>query len=65
MDEAEHGTAVPVAPAPHAPARPASPPGLPKPQSIAATFQNGVLHPHTQLPLFDGEEVELEIRRKK
>jgi ribonuclease HI len=36
-----------------------------KPQSIAATFEDGVLHPHTQLPLFEGEEVELEIRRKK
>jgi predicted DNA-binding antitoxin AbrB/MazE fold protein len=32
---------------------------------VAATFQDGVLHPHTQLPLFDGEEVELEIHRKK
>jgi len=37
----------------------------PKPQPVAATFHDGVLHPHTQLPLFDGEEVELEIRRKK
>ena len=37
----------------------------PKPQPIVATFQDGMLHPHTQLPLFDGEEVELEIRRKK
>jgi probable phosphoglycerate mutase len=36
-----------------------------KPQCISATFQNGVLHPHTQLPLLDGEEVKLEIRRKK
>ena len=37
----------------------------PKPQPIVATFQDGMLHPHTELPLFDGEEVELEIRRKK
>ena len=40
-------------------------PAPPKPQPITATFEDGVLHPHTQLPLFDGEEVELEIRRKK
>jgi hypothetical protein len=40
-------------------------PAPPKPQPITATFEGGVLHPHTQLPLFDGEEVELEIRRKK
>jgi ribonuclease HI len=37
----------------------------PKPQSVAATFEAGVLHPHTQLPLFEGEEVDLEIHRKK
>jgi len=37
----------------------------PKPLCISATFQNGALHPHTQLPLLDGEEVELEIRRRK
>jgi probable phosphoglycerate mutase len=36
-----------------------------KPLRISATFRNGVLHPDTQLPLLDGEEVELEIRRKK
>ena len=36
-----------------------------KPLCISATFQKGVLCPHTQLPLLDGEEVELEIRRKK
>lgn len=37
----------------------------PKPLCISATFQNGALHPHNQLPLLDGEQVELEIRRKK
>jgi ribonuclease HI len=37
----------------------------PKPRPVTATFHDGVLHPHTQLPLLDGEEVELEIRRKK
>ncbi len=33
--------------------------------SISATFRDGSLHPHTQLPLFESEEVDLEIRRKK
>jgi len=74
MDDAEHGRA-PRAAAPHvpslAPAKPGAQPGVtvpqapPKPRPIVATFQNGSLHPHTQIPLFDGEEVELEIRRKK
>jgi len=59
MDEAEHKR-VPRAAAPQ-PARTA----LPAPQPIVATFHDGSLHPHTQVPLFDGEEVELEIRRKK
>ena len=36
-----------------------------KPRRVKATYQGGALHPHTQLPLLDGEEVELEIRRKK
>ena len=63
-----------------APPKPASQPGVavlqapaplpakavpPKPQPIVATFQNGTLYPHTQLPLLDGEEVELENHRKK
>ena len=38
---------------------------MPKPLCVSASFQNGVLLPHVQLPLLDGEEVELEIRRKK
>jgi probable phosphoglycerate mutase len=62
MDDAESGRA------PHAPAPVAAQPSMiapPKPLIISATLQNGLLHPHTQLPLFDGEEVELEIRRKK
>jgi probable phosphoglycerate mutase len=54
------GVAVLQAPAPQ-PAKTAPP----TPQPIVATFQGGMLHPHTQLPLLDGEEVELEIRRKK
>jgi probable phosphoglycerate mutase len=58
------------APEPQAPASSALPPSAsktppPKPLCISATFQHGALHPHTQLPLLDGEEVELEIRRKK
>jgi probable phosphoglycerate mutase len=68
MDDAERGMT------PHAPTPRAVPPAAvaplfanapPKPLLISATFQNGVLHPHTQLPLLDGEEVELEIRRSK
>lgn len=72
MDDAESGI-VRQPPAPASAPRvatpsaspPASPPATPKPRPVVATFQNGALHPHTQLPLFDGEEVELEIRRKK
>jgi len=64
LDDAERGTS-PHAPAPRALAPQASRTAPPKPLTISATFQNGVLHPHTQLPLLDGEEVELEIRRKK
>jgi ribonuclease HI len=30
-----------------------------------ATFENGILRPHQQLTLFEGEEVKLEIQRKK
>jgi probable phosphoglycerate mutase len=57
---AQPGVAVLRAPAPQLAKTPP-----PKPQPIVATFQDGMLHPHTELPLFDGEEVELEIRRKK
>jgi probable phosphoglycerate mutase len=64
MDDAERGI-TPHAPPPHALPPAASKTSPAKPLSISATFQNGVLHPHTQLPLLDGEEVELEIRRKK
>ena len=73
MDDAERGI-VPHEPAPralphkhprHAPCAAASTTVPAKPLCISATFQNGALHPHTQLPLLDGEEVELEIRRKK
>ena len=74
MDDAERGI-VPRDPAPRpvAPLVPAAatPPqqalkvAPEKPLSISATFQDGLLHPHRQLPLFEGEEVEVEIRRKK
>jgi probable phosphoglycerate mutase len=53
------------APAPQGPAPQVFQTPPPKPLCISATFQNDVLHPHTRLPLLDGEEVELEIRRKK
>jgi hypothetical protein len=36
----------------------------PKPLIVTATFRKDALHPHIQLPLLDGEEVELVIRRK-
>ncbi|MGO8816652.1 MAG: ribonuclease HI family protein [Terriglobia bacterium] len=78
MDDAERGIAphdhpprpvprsvVGPSPASPAPAPPASGVVPAKPLRISATFQNAALHPQTQLPLLDGEEVELEIRRKK
>jgi len=37
----------------------------PKARPVKATYHQGALHPHTQLPLLDGEEVELKIRRRK
>jgi ribonuclease HI len=44
----------------HAPRPPAS-----AALQSAATYAKGVLKPHRQLPLFEGEEVDLEIHRKK
>jgi ribonuclease HI len=65
LDAAEAGLALPPAPAARATsARPANP-APSEPLHISATFQSGVLRPHERLPLFDGEEVELEIRRQK
>ena len=52
-------------PAPSAPAIQAPRVVPAKPLRISATFQDAALHPQTQLPLLDGEEVEIEIRRKK
>jgi len=64
MDDAGR-EAPPRAPVPKAPAhQPSLLPALP-PQHVKATFHKGALHPHAQLPLLDGEEGELEIRRKK
>jgi probable phosphoglycerate mutase len=64
MDDAARGV-VPRDPAPPTRLPQAPPSAAPKPRPLVATFHDGVLRPHTQLPLFDGEEVELEIRRKK
>ena len=61
MDDAARGI-TPREPAPAAAVPRAPLPAVPKPRPVAATFHDGVLHPHTQLPLFDGEEVELEIQ---
>jgi len=58
-------TQPPQAPTPRTPAPQASKTLPAKPLRISATFQKGALYPHTQLPLLDGEEVKLEIRRKK
>jgi ribonuclease HI len=63
MDEAKTGIA---------PAVVSSRAGSPKvsvsasaaPLRSAATFRKGLLKPHLQLPLFEGEEVDLEIHRK-
>jgi probable phosphoglycerate mutase len=64
LDDAEAGTA-PPATAPHTPSPRASNPAPAEPLRAAAIFQRGVLKPRGPLPLHDGEEVELEIRRKK
>ena len=64
MDDAARGI-VPREPTPRVADAAPPPPAVPKPRPIVATFHDGALHPHTRLPLFDGEEVELEIRRKK
>ncbi len=36
-----------------------------EPLRASATFHNGLLEPHAQLPLFEGEVVDLEIFRKR
>ncbi len=47
------------------PAPPVSPPALLERLRASATYQQGVLKPHQELPLAEGEEVDLELRRKK
>ena len=64
LDDAEAGIA-PPATAPRAASPRASNPAPAEPLRTAAIFQRGVLKPLAPLPLHDGEEVELEIRRKK
>ena len=71
MDHAEHGIAA-APPARHSPSPPApesfTPPNAsaaPAPNPVAATIQNGVSRPHEQIALFDDEEVERRIHRKK
>jgi ribonuclease HI len=65
LDAAEAGLAMPPAPAPHAASARLANTAPGEPLHTSATFQSGVLRPHERLPLFDGEKVELEIRRKK
>jgi hypothetical protein len=64
MDDAARG-GVRRDPHPAPTAAQAAPAAAPKPQPVVATFRDGALHPHSQLSLFDGEEVELDIRRKR
>jgi ribonuclease HI len=64
LDDAEAGIA-PPATAPRAGSFRASSDAPAEPLRTSAIFQRGVLKPLAPLPLHDGEEVELEIRRKK
>jgi ribonuclease HI len=72
MDHVERGVPTPGS-APRAqstgpnaaPSRQADSKIPPEPLRIAATYQDGVLRPHTHIPLLDNEEVELVIRRRK
>ena len=71
MDHAERGIAA-APPARHSPSPPAPEPftppnasAAPPPNPVAATIQNGVFRPHKQIALFDDEEVERRIHRKK
>ena len=64
LDDAERGIPrrVQSHPAPSLPPSNASPADLLR---SSATFQKGVLQPRARLPLAEGEEVDLEIRRRK
>ena len=48
-------------------AGPARPPAKPTPAALraSATYEKGTLKPHRQLALLEGEEVDLEIHRRK
>ena len=63
LDAAERATASPAAS--HPPSSPQPESQNTKPLRTSATFQKGVLIPRAPLPLSDGEEVVLEIQRKK
>jgi probable phosphoglycerate mutase len=68
MDEAEGGRGrTALAPQPSPPPRRASTDSPNPPQSLVvrATYQDGILRPHRPVALLEGEEVEVEIRRKK
>ncbi len=64
LDAAEGGIG-PLANAPRAGSTPGATTAPNERFCTSATFHQGVLSPHAQLPLRDGEEVELEIRRKE
>ena len=64
LDDAEAGAGPPVS-GPRAPSPRAFNAAPAEPLRAAAIFQKGVLKPCAPLPLLDGEEVELEIWRKK
>jgi probable phosphoglycerate mutase len=59
----KHRAPAGVSPAPDA--QPASPSKALKPLRAAAAFRQGNLEPHEQLPLLEGEVVDLEIFRRK
>jgi hypothetical protein len=71
MDHAERGIAA-APPARHSPSPPAPERSTPHnasaalpPNPDAVAIQNGVFRPHKQIALFDDEEVELKIHRKR
>jgi probable phosphoglycerate mutase len=65
LDAAAEGLALPSAPVPRAASTRLANAAPGEALHTSATFQSGVLRPHERLPLLDGEQVELEIRRKK
>lgn len=64
LDAAAAGSVTPTA-APRAISPRAPSDTQTEPLRTAAAFHNGVLKPRTQLPLDDGEEVDLEVHRRK